>query len=97
MITSADQRLGVEQIKRHPFFFGVDWTSIRDIDAPFVPRLSSITDTSYFPTDDIDQVGVDGVSGDTSAADKDLAFLGYVISVLRMITSRAADHFFLFL
>jgi hypothetical protein len=41
-----------------------------------VPRLSSITDTSYFPTDEIDQVTDD--SRDNSSADKDLAFLGYV-------------------
>ncbi|TFK23286.1 AGC/NDR protein kinase [Coprinopsis marcescibilis] len=75
MITSADQRATVEQIKRHTFFYGVDWNAIRQIDAPFVPRLSSITDTSYFPTDEIDQVTND--TPDASSADKDLAFLGY--------------------
>jgi hypothetical protein len=60
------------------FFYGVDWTSIRDIDAPFVPHLKSITDTSYFPTDEIDQTNdlpVGAESGDD--AKKDLAFLGY--------------------
>jgi protein-serine/threonine kinase len=67
--------LTVEEIKRHPFFYGVDWNTIRQIDSPFVPRLSSITDTSYFPTDEINQVPED-VSEDTAAADKDLAFLG---------------------
>ncbi|KAH6914884.1 AGC/NDR protein kinase [Coprinopsis sp. MPI-PUGE-AT-0042] len=75
MITNAENRLSVDQMKRHPFFYGVDWASIREIDAPFVPRLSSITDTSYFPTDEIDQVTDD--SRDNSSADKDLAFLGY--------------------
>ncbi|KAF6762245.1 AGC/NDR protein kinase [Ephemerocybe angulata] len=76
LITWAEQRLPVEEIKRHPFFFGVDWNTIRQIDSPFVPRLNSITDTSYFPTDEIDQVSEDA-SGDSTAADKDLAFLGY--------------------
>lgn len=76
MITSADQRLTVEQLKRHPFFYGVDWATIRNIDAPFVPRLSSITDTSYFPTDEIDQV-TDDAPTNASSADNDLAFLGY--------------------
>ena len=79
MITSPDRRLNVEQIKAHPFFYGVDWASIRHIDAPFVPRLRSITDTSYFPTDELDQAPEEPVAADAGGANKDLAFLGYVI------------------
>ena len=60
------------------FFYGVDWATIRDIDAPFVPHLRSITDTSYFPTDEIDQTGAEAAVGDTGTdAKQDLAFLGY--------------------
>ncbi|KLO06908.1 AGC/NDR protein kinase [Schizopora paradoxa] len=77
LITSQDQRLTVDQIKQHPFFYGVDWASIRNIDAPFVPHLRSITDTSYFPTDELEQVPDEPVGADTSGANKDLAFLGY--------------------
>ena len=79
LITSPDRRMGVEQIKKHPFFYGVDWNSIRNIEAPFIPRLRSITDTSYFPTDELDQVPDEPVGGDTTGAHKDLAFLGYVV------------------
>ena len=52
--------------------------TIRDIDAPFVPHLRSITDTSYFPTDELDQVP-EVISGAETGSDatKDLAFLGY--------------------
>ncbi|KAG5339458.1 hypothetical protein C0989_004144 [Termitomyces sp. Mn162] len=76
LMTWADQRLTVNQIKTHPFFYGCDWNSLRHIEPPFVPRLQSITDTSYFPTDDLgntpDQLErVEGVG-----AEKDLAFLG---------------------
>ncbi|KAF3080946.1 Serine/threonine-protein kinase [Orbilia oligospora] len=59
LITSADKRLGrhgAEEIKRHPFFNGVDWNSLRQIDAPFKPQLKSMTDTTYFPTDDLENV-----------------------------------------
>jgi protein-serine/threonine kinase len=77
LITSPDRRLAVDQIKIHPFFYGVDWESIRHIDAPFVPRLRSITDTSYFPTDELDQAPEEPSGADTSGANKDLAFLGY--------------------
>lgn len=53
LITSADRRMTIDQIKAHHFFYGVDWNTIRQIDAPFVPHLKSITDTSYFPTDEL--------------------------------------------
>jgi len=78
LITSADQRLNIEQIKEHPFFYGVDWSAIRQIDAPFVPRLRSITETSYFPVDDLEQNGADeAAAADANDSSKDLAFLGY--------------------
>ncbi|KAK0206587.1 kinase-like domain-containing protein [Desarmillaria ectypa] len=76
LIISADRRLNVDQIKQHSFFYGVDWDSLRHIDAPFVPHLRSITDTSYFPTDEIDQAPEE-LPADTGGASKDLAFLGY--------------------
>ncbi|GLB33836.1 putative haspin like kinase [Lyophyllum shimeji] len=76
LITSADRRLTVDQIKNHMFFYGVDWDTIRLIDAPFVPHLRSITDTSYFPTDEIDQAD-EARATDSKEASKDLAFLGY--------------------
>ncbi|CAZ86148.1 unnamed protein product [Tuber melanosporum] len=59
LITSADQRLGkrgADEIKAHPFFNGVNWDSLRSIEAPFKPNLSSITDTSYFPTEELENV-----------------------------------------
>ncbi|RDB22790.1 Serine/threonine-protein kinase CBK1 [Hypsizygus marmoreus] len=76
LITSADQRFTVDKIKSHSFFYGVDWDTIRQIDAPFVPHLRSITDTSYFPTDEIDQADEEK-SASSNEASKDLAFLGY--------------------
>lgn len=78
-MTWASQRLTCEQIKNHVFFGGADWDSLRYITPPFVPALQSITDTSYFPTDEI--VAPDQLPqlADTIGADKDLAFLGYII------------------
>jgi hypothetical protein len=76
-MTWSDRRLTVDQIQSHYFFYGVDWSTIRKIDAPFVPHLRSVTDTSYFPTDDLDQVP-DNTPADPGAAGRDLAFLGLV-------------------
>ncbi|KAF8709076.1 AGC NDR protein kinase, partial [Rhizoctonia solani] len=77
LICGQDQRLNVEQIKQHHFFYGVDWATIRNIDAPFIPHLRSITDTSYFPTEEYENVPDQPAGADTSGAHKDLAFLGY--------------------
>jgi protein-serine/threonine kinase len=49
-------RNGADEIKAHPYFAGFDWTNVRDRVAAHVPKLRSITDTSYFPTEDLDQV-----------------------------------------
>lgn len=59
LVTSADQRLGrngADEIKSHPFFSGVDWDCLRAVNAPFKPQLKSITDTSYFPTEDLENI-----------------------------------------
>jgi len=70
----------------------VDWDTIRQIDAPFVPHLRSITDTSYFPTDDIEQAPAEAPVADPNGAQKDLAFLGYeVCSPRRLITHTLSD------
>jgi hypothetical protein len=79
--------MNVDQIKNHPFFYGVDWSTIRQIDAPFVPRLRSITDTSYFPVEDLEQGATDSPGADTGDSSKDLAFLGYALSPLSLIIS----------
>ncbi|WWD19359.1 hypothetical protein CI109_103818 [Kwoniella shandongensis] len=86
MLCESEKRLTVEQLKAHPFFYGVDWATIRDIDAPFVPHLRSITDTSYFPTDELDQVPEVPTGADTGGdAKKDLAFLGYTFRRYEML------------
>ncbi|GHJ84254.1 hypothetical protein NliqN6_0656 [Naganishia liquefaciens] len=80
LLTNAENRLNIDQIKSHPFFYGVDWTTIRNIDAPFVPNLKNQFDTSYFPTEDLDQVPdlpASARGGGGEAPAKDLAFLGY--------------------
>ena len=52
LLTDRTQRLGrngADEIRAHPFFKGVDWTSLRrDGAAPFRPRVSSSLDTSNF-------------------------------------------------
>lgn len=94
-MTSPDRRLGADQIKSHPFFYGVDWDSIRRIGSPFVPNLRSITDTSYFPTDEIDQSPAEAPAASADAAQKDLAFLGCVVSLFSTDLAQLAAQLYL--
>ncbi|KAI1747511.1 serine/threonine protein kinase [Xylaria castorea] len=58
LICNTEARLGrggAHEIKSHSFFRGVEFDSLRRIRAPFEPRLTSAIDTTYFPTDEIDQ------------------------------------------
>ncbi|KAH8925911.1 AGC/NDR protein kinase [Atractiella rhizophila] len=82
MVNNPELRLGrngADEIKNHPFFDGVDWATIRQIEAPFIPKLRSITDTSYFPTEDLNEVPDQLAPEEKShqATGKDLAFLGF--------------------
>jgi protein-serine/threonine kinase len=58
MVCNTEVRLGrngAQEIKNHAFFRGVEFDGLRRIRAPFEPRLTSAIDTTYFPTDEIDQ------------------------------------------
>ncbi|KAF9140255.1 hypothetical protein BGX30_006791 [Mortierella sp. GBA39] len=49
LITDRDERYTtLQQVKDHPWFAGLDWTKLRDMEASFVPVLSTRMDTSYF-------------------------------------------------
>ncbi|KAK6592920.1 serine threonine-protein kinase cot-1 [Botrytis cinerea] len=58
LVCNSENRLGrvsADEIKSHKFFRGVEFDTLRRIRAPFEPKLASNVDTTYFPTDEIDQ------------------------------------------
>ncbi|SCV05244.1 LANO_0H03224g1_1 [Lachancea nothofagi CBS 11611] len=110
LLTHADQRLGrhggADEIKSHPFFRGVDWNSIRQVEAPYIPKLSSITDTRFFPTDDLEnvpdspamaqaarqreQMNKQGGAAANASSKEDLPFIGYTYSRFDYLTRKNA-------
>lgn len=42
---------GVEEVKKHPFFKDIDWDTIRDEGAPWVPQVRNDMDISNFRQD----------------------------------------------
>ncbi|GLC43366.1 hypothetical protein PLESTB_001335700 [Pleodorina starrii] len=52
LMCDVDERIGtrggVEEIKSHPFFYGVDWSTLHKKPAPFVPKVEHELDTQNF-------------------------------------------------
>ncbi|KAJ2988019.1 Serine/threonine-protein kinase, partial [Globomyces sp. JEL0801] len=55
-LCDASERITFEQLVTHPFFKAVNWDLMRTFQPPFVPSLVSITDTSYFSTEDVKDI-----------------------------------------
>ncbi|PSS20138.1 hypothetical protein M430DRAFT_138323 [Amorphotheca resinae ATCC 22711] len=93
LVCNTENRLGrggADEIKNHKFFRGVEFDTLRRIRAPFEPKLSSNVDTTYFPTDEIDQTdnathlkaaaaaaAANGQSRNDDAPEMSLPFIGY--------------------
>ena len=83
----------VDEIKKHHFFHQVDWESIHELKAPFIPTLDNDSDISNFePIESEGKSSRDmAISKDRSFAGNNLMFIGYthdsIISPNNIFTS----------
>ncbi|GCC16423.1 hypothetical protein chiPu_0021369, partial [Chiloscyllium punctatum] len=55
LVCGKDRRLGqagIRDLQGHPFFTGINWQHIRECPPPYIPEVTSPTDTSNFDVDD---------------------------------------------
>ena len=79
MINNSDSRLGkngADEIKKHPFFKGVDWDNIRNMKPPFIPILKNEYDTSYFEIFEINEPFYP-ITDNNKFKRKDIEYIGY--------------------
>ncbi|XP_052270982.1 serine/threonine-protein kinase MRCK alpha-like isoform X3 [Dreissena polymorpha] len=94
LICSAETRFGrggVQEFKDHEWFQGIDWDNIREMTAPFVPEVSSPTDTSNFDVDDSEFKHTDTVPPSTHGIFKGhhLPFVGFTFTKNCLISDNA--------
>ncbi|XP_062557470.1 serine/threonine-protein kinase Genghis Khan isoform X2 [Armigeres subalbatus] len=85
LICSPEFRLGqngIEDFKSHAWFEGIDWDTIRNGQAPYIPEVSSPTDTSNFDVDDTDIKLSEAVPPKTNPAfsGHHLPFIGFTFT-----------------
>jgi len=105
LICDANERLGVngvEEIKLHPFFAGIDWKRIRDKKSPYVPELKSEIDTSHFDQFEEEEPWYVEDSSKARKVRKNANFIGYtfkrdaerkyLVSALEQLEATKTSH-----
>lgn len=85
LICAPEIRLGqkgIDDFKKHPWFEGVDWEHLRNATAPYIPDVSSPTDTSNFDVDETENRMSEVVppAGNPAFTGHHLPFIGFTFT-----------------
>ncbi|XP_060712060.1 serine/threonine-protein kinase MRCK beta isoform X2 [Hemiscyllium ocellatum] len=101
LVCSREERLGrngIADLKGHAFFRGVEWDVIDKSEPPFVPTITSHTDTSNFDVEDENFSSPSLPQGTSEQVSHGLfpgthlPFAGFTFSAIREETSRQGDY-----
>lgn len=62
LVSDSETRLGrngAEEVKKHPFFKGIDWDNMRSVEAPNIPQVSSEVSAENFDKFDEDKLAME--------------------------------------
>ncbi|CAB3369572.1 Hypothetical predicted protein [Cloeon dipterum] len=92
LLSPASSRLNAMQIKKHAFFAGTPWNSIRDTVPPYIPILSCATDVSNFnaSVDDFDASVPECFLTKKIFSGRQLPFIGFSLNPNQTPVSSAA-------
>ncbi|XP_014902111.1 serine/threonine-protein kinase MRCK beta [Poecilia latipinna] len=95
LLCSRERRLGLNGIsdfKGHAFFSGIDWDNIRSAEAPYIPDVSSPTDTSNFDVDDdvLKNPDIGPPVSHTGFTGQHLPFVGFTFTTDSCFSDRSA-------
>jgi serine/threonine kinase 38 len=80
LLCDVDHRLGtngIDEIKNHPFFDGIDWNHIREVKSPYQPKLASDDDCTRFDKFDEEEPFYPPDDNKARKERKDIDFAGY--------------------
>lgn len=85
LICSPETRLGrngIDDFKNHAWFEGLDWDNLRNNTAPYIPDVSSPTDTSNFDVEDTENRMSEVVppAGNPAFSGHHLPFIGFTFT-----------------